>query len=49
MARVPLAGTQYIPGVTEERTLNEIRRLVERQHQEDVLQGHDAPLHAAGD
>src|SRR5919201_24406 len=43
MARVPLAGTQYIPGVTEERTLNEIRRLVERQHQEDVDQGAGAP------
>jgi hypothetical protein len=51
MAKVPLAGTNYIPGVTEERTLNEIKRLVERQHQEDALT-HDeapAPLHAAGE
>ena len=26
MAKVPLAGTNYIPGVTEERTLDEIKR-----------------------
>ncbi len=32
MAKVPLAGTGYIPGVTEQRTLNEIRRLVEMKH-----------------
>ncbi|MBV8942419.1 MAG: alpha-hydroxy-acid oxidizing protein, partial [Solirubrobacterales bacterium] len=30
MARVPLAGTNYIPGVSEERTLEEIRGLLER-------------------
>jgi hypothetical protein len=30
MAKVPLAGTQYIPGVTEEKTLNEIKTLLER-------------------
>ncbi len=30
MARVPLAGTNYIPGVSEEKTLNEIKRLLER-------------------
>ena len=30
MARVPLAGTDYIPGVSEERTLKEIKRLLER-------------------
>ncbi len=30
MARVPLAGTNYIPGVSEERTLEEIKRLLER-------------------
>src|SRR5499433_1454653 len=30
MARVPLAGTEYIPGVSEERTLNEIKTLLER-------------------
>ena len=30
VAKVPLAGTEYIPGVTEERTLSEIKRLLER-------------------
>ena len=30
MARVPLAGTDYIPGVSEERTLERIERLLER-------------------
>ena len=31
MARVPLAGTNYIPGVTEERTLGEIKALLEKR------------------
>ena len=30
MARVPLAGTEYIPGVTEERALGEIRTLLDQ-------------------
>ncbi len=30
MARVPLTGTEYIPGVTEERALNRIERLLEQ-------------------
>jgi glutamate synthase domain-containing protein 2 len=30
MARVPLAGTNYIPGQSEERALEEIKRLLER-------------------
>jgi glutamate synthase domain-containing protein 2 len=30
MARVPLAGTNYVPGVSEERTLEEMRRMLER-------------------
>jgi hypothetical protein len=30
MARVPLAGTDYIPGVSEEKTLARIERLLER-------------------
>jgi hypothetical protein len=30
MAKVPLAGTEYVPGVTEERTLTEIKTLLER-------------------
>ncbi len=29
MARVPLAGTDYIPGVTEERALGEIRTMLD--------------------
>ena len=36
MARVPLAGTDYIPGVSEERTLNEIKRLLERHIENPV-------------
>jgi hypothetical protein len=30
MAKVPLAGTSYIPGVTEEQALGEIKRMLER-------------------
>ena len=30
MAKVPLAGTNYIPGVTEESTLNEIKTMMEK-------------------
>ena len=30
MARVPLAGTDYIPGVTEGRALEEIRTLLDQ-------------------
>jgi hypothetical protein len=30
MAKVPLAGTDYIPGVTEERALGEIRTLLDQ-------------------
>jgi hypothetical protein len=30
MAKVPLAGTTYIPGITEERTLGEIKGLLEK-------------------
>ena len=28
MAKVPLAGTGYIPGVTEENAMNEIKRML---------------------
>jgi hypothetical protein len=31
MAKVPLAGTTYIPGVSEERTLAEIKDLLAKQ------------------
>jgi methylamine---glutamate N-methyltransferase subunit C len=30
MAKVPLAGTDYIPGVTEERALGEIRTALDQ-------------------
>ena len=30
MARVPLAGTNYIPGVSEERALDEIKTMLDR-------------------
>jgi hypothetical protein len=30
MARVPLAGTDYIPGVSEERSLQEIKTLLDQ-------------------
>src|SRR5262249_14613877 len=30
MAKVPLAGTDYIPGVSEERTLGEIKGMLEK-------------------
>jgi hypothetical protein len=33
MARVPLAGTNYIPGQTEERALAEIKAMLEKQFQ----------------
>ena len=36
MAKVPLAGTSYIPGVTEERALSEIQRLLERHIENPV-------------
>jgi hypothetical protein len=37
MAKVPLAGTEYIPGVTEEQTLAEVRRLIEQRHYEEAV------------
>jgi methylamine---glutamate N-methyltransferase subunit C len=30
MAKVPLAGTNYIPGVSEEQSLKEIKRMLEK-------------------
>jgi hypothetical protein len=37
MAKVPLAGTEYVPGVTEERTLAEVKRLLEQRHYEEAV------------
>jgi len=42
MAKVPLAGTNYIPGVTEDRMLSRLDELVAHQAQQDALQ-HVAP------
>jgi hypothetical protein len=39
MARVPLAGTNYIPGQTEERALAEIKALLEKQFLGDAGNG----------
>ena len=39
MAKVPLAGTTYIPGQTEERALAEIKALLEKQVSEDGMRG----------
>jgi glutamate synthase domain-containing protein 2 len=36
MAKVPLAGTDYIPGVTEERALERIERMLERHLENPV-------------
>jgi len=45
MAKVPLAGTNYIPGVTEERTLARIESMIQ-QHLVDPAA---APLPQAAD
>jgi len=51
MAKVPLARTNYIPRVTEQNTLNEIKSMLERQQDmlfhQHVPQGLDVPT--AGD
>src|SRR6266567_981231 len=49
MAKVPLAGTDYIPGVTERETLSEIRRLLEKKHEEEAVTHVGRPLEAAGE
>lgn len=41
MARVPLAGTNYVPGVTEQNTLNEIKGLLEEYVANQKIGGHD--------
>ncbi|HEV3389163.1 MAG TPA: FMN-binding glutamate synthase family protein [Solirubrobacteraceae bacterium] len=47
MARVPLAGTDYIPGVSEERTLARIEQLLER-HVENPIDYLEPERVAAG-
>ena len=51
MAKVPLAGTEYIPGVTEEQTLADIKRLLEQRHYEEAVRerAEVEPLPAAED
>jgi hypothetical protein len=51
MAKVPLAGTTYIPGVTEERTLADIKRLLEERHYEAAVRDRVdvQPLSATGE
>jgi methylamine---glutamate N-methyltransferase subunit C len=54
MAKVPLAGTEYIPGVTENRVLADIKRLLERQREEETMvhelpERGRRPLEAAGE
>src|ERR687888_805871 len=36
MAKVPLAGTNYIPGVTEERVLADVQNLLEAKREEEI-------------
>jgi hypothetical protein len=51
MAKVPLAGTTYIPGVTEQQTLNEIKSLLRERHYQEAVERlpEPTPLEAAGD
>jgi methylamine---glutamate N-methyltransferase subunit C len=48
MAKVPLAGTDYIPGVTEEKALSEIKRLLEKHLEYPVDYLPDQPAEYAG-
>jgi methylamine---glutamate N-methyltransferase subunit C len=51
MAKVPLAGTDYIPGVSEEKTLAEIKRLLEKhiEYPVDYLPEQPTEFAGAGD
>jgi len=48
MAKVPLAGTNYIPGVTEEQALGEIKRLLEKHIEYPVDYLPEQPAEYAG-
>ena len=48
MARVPLAGTSYVPGVSEEKTLEEIKTLLD-QYLENPVDYIPEPAHTAED
>src|SRR5215510_12470057 len=49
MAKVPLAGTSWTPGVTEDRILAEVGKLVEKKHEEEAVRDRAdvEPLRAA--
>jgi methylamine---glutamate N-methyltransferase subunit C len=47
MAKVPLAGTEYIPGVTEEKALGEIKTLLDRYLDTPVDEQHPSPASVA--
>jgi hypothetical protein len=49
MAKVPLAGTDYIPGVSVQRTRAEIQRLVERALPHAPVPTTSEPAPLAGD
>jgi hypothetical protein len=51
MAKVPLAGTRWVPGVTEEDALAEIKRLLEKhlEYPVDYLPGEPAQYAGAED
>jgi hypothetical protein len=40
MAKVPLTGTSYVPGVTEHQILDEVRRLLALKAEEELQQHH---------
>jgi len=48
MAKVPLAGTNYVPGLTEENALAEIKRLLEKHIEYPVDYLPDQPAEYAG-
>src|ERR671930_599444 len=48
MAKVPLAGTEYIPGVSEEKALAEIQRLLEKHLEYPVDYLPEQPAEFAG-
>ena len=48
MAKVPLTGTDYIPGVSEERSLARIERLLERHLENPIDHFVDEPIRVGG-
>jgi methylamine---glutamate N-methyltransferase subunit C len=48
MAKVPLAGTEYIPGISEEKALAEIKRLLEKHIEYPVDYLPEQPAEYAG-